>query len=328
MSANGRTKNAAPVTARVAPVKAVAPMAPLKSAHGATPAHGTPHVTNGSSITSTSGMAGTFLVAKLCGFDVQLGEAVPRVLGTGDEEAVHDFRVAMRRTRTLLEVGRPVFGRFHANEVRLALRDVHRATGALRDEEVLIELVASLGVDRPDVGAWLDGRRRRERRLRTALRRKIREGELDRGRRLLEAMVAFRIKPSRDRRVTKFARKAVGDASRAVDRRRGAALHDGEALHELRIAYKRLRYTIETFAAVLPTDAAALAQSATRLQNKLGKVHDVDMAIGVVRTARSLPDAGREALMAALLKLRGERVAALADSLGAPIPAATEAAGT
>lgn len=280
---------------------------------------------NGPSIASTTGMAGPFLVAKLCGFDVRLGETVPRVLGPGDVEAVHDFRVALRRTRTLLEVGRPVFGRFHANEVRLALRDVHRATGTLRDEEVLIELLASLGVDRPDVGAWLDGRRRRERRLRTALRRKIRDGELNRGRRLLEAMVAFRVKPSRDKRVTKFARKAVEEASREVDRRRNAPLEDAEALHELRIAYKRLRYTVETFTSVLPAEIEALAQVATRLQNKLGKVHDVDMAIAVVQTARSLADAGREALMTALHRLREERIASVAGALGTPATPAAAA---
>jgi CHAD domain-containing protein len=261
-------------------------------------------------------MAGQFLVAKLCAFDATLAETVPRVLGVGDPEAVHDFRVALRRTRTLLEVGCEVFGRFHASEVRTALREVHRASGALRDEEVLLELLASLGVERPDVQAWTEGRHRREKRLRTALRRRIREGDVERGRRLLEAMVAFRTKPSRDRRVSKFARRAVGVARREVERRRSGPLHDPEALHRLRIAYKRLRYTVETFETVLPPDLAALAAPAARFQSRLGKLHDIDMAVVVVRNARSLADAGREALLAELLRVRVERALALEDSLG------------
>lgn len=283
------------------PPKALSPTAPT---------------TTGPALASATGMAGQFLVAKLCAFDAALAETVPRVLGSGDAEAVHDFRVSLRRTRTLLEVGCAVFGRFHAGEVRAALRDVHRASGALRDEEVLLELLASLGIERPDVRAWTEGRHRREKRLRTALRRRIREGDVERGRRLLDAMVAFRIKPSRDRRVSKFARRAVEEARREVERRRSGPLQEPEALHRLRIAYKRLRYTVETFDTVLPPDLAALAQPASRFQSRLGKLHDIDMAVVVVRGARSLADAGREALLTALRRVRDERALALEDSLG------------
>ncbi len=267
-------------------------------------------------------MAGAFLVAKLCDFDARLGETVPRLLASADDEAVHDFRVALRRTRTLLEVGRPVFGRFYADEVRRALRDVQRASGTLRDEEVLLDLLGSLAIDDAkapsyvsNVGDWMEGRRRRLRRLRSALRRKVREGELDRGRQLLAALVAFRIKPSRDRRATKFARRAVDDARRDVEQLRRAPLSEPEALHNLRIGYKRLRYTIEAFAAVLPGDVVSLAQPAARLQSRLGRLHDVDVAIACVRNATNLLDSGRESLLAELERVRIERAAAVQSAL-------------
>jgi CHAD domain-containing protein len=281
----------------------------------------------GPALASATGMAGQFLVAKLCAFDARLGDTVPRLLSGGDDEAVHDFRVALRRTRTLLEVGRSVFGRFHADEVRSALRDVQRASGALRDEEVLLELLGSMEGLAGDpqhppsyasnVRAWIDGRHRRERRLRSALRRKVRDGELERGRHLLAALVAFRIKPSRDRRVTKFARRAVEDARRVVEHRRRAPTREPEALHDLRIAYKRLRYTVEAFESVLPPDLVGLAQSAARLQNRLGRLHDVDLAIACVKSARQLLDVGRDAVLATLDRARAERVAALEQELGA-----------
>lgn len=284
----------------------------------------------GPALASATGMAGPFLIARLRAYDARLGETVPRLLSgennePANEEAVHDFRVALRRTRTLLEVGRPVFGRFHADEVRNALRDVQRATGALRDEEVLLELLASIDGLAGDsnhpppyagnVQAWIDSRRRRERRLRSALRRKVREGELDRGRYLLAALVAFRIKPSRDRRVTKFARRAVDEARREVEHRRRAPMDDPEALHDLRIACKRLRYTVEAFESVLPPALVELAQTATRLQNRLGRLHDVDLAIASVKGARQLLDVARDGLLGALQRVRKERVATVQHEL-------------
>jgi CHAD domain-containing protein len=271
----------------------------------------------GPELATTAATAGPFLVGKLSALDVRLRDVAPRVLASAEDgEAVHDLRVALRRTRTVLEVGRPVLGRFHADEVRRALREVMRATGALRDDEVLLEVIASVGVSHPDVLAWLDARRRRERRLRSALTRSLRSGELERGRAMLEALLAFRVDPGRDRRLTKFARRAVERARREVDRRRDARPDDVEALHRLRIAYKRLRYTVDTFADTLPSDLAALAQPAARFQGRLGDLHDVDVALGCVRRARSLSDEARTELLAALAREREARFAAYARELG------------
>ncbi|MGA7122739.1 MAG: CHAD domain-containing protein [Polyangiaceae bacterium] len=251
---------------------------------------------------------GPYLTAKLRALDGRLGLVVPRVISTTpDEEAVHDLRVALRRTRTVLEVGRSVFGPFHADEVRGALRDLQRATGSLRDEEVLLELIASLKISDPDVQGWLEVRRRRERAIRRALVRLIEAGELDRGRRLLEALLAFRVEPARDKRLDKFARRAVARARRRIERRRGAHPDDPIALHELRIAYKRLRYVVEIFSEALPSQLSGLAQPASRLQSLLGSVHDVDVVLASVKRARSLSHESRRQLLGALTRLREEK---------------------
>jgi CHAD domain-containing protein len=270
-------------------------------------------MSRGPALASTYATAGPFLAATLRALDMRVADVIPRVLSSEDEEAVHDLRVGLRRTRTVLEIGRSVLGRFQADEVRAALRDVQRATGALRDEEVLLDLVKSLGVEGPDVEAWIAARRRRERRLRSALRRLVRSGELDRGRQMVGAMLAFRVKPSRDRRLTKFARRAVLEARRGVERREGASPEDVEALHRLRMAHKRLRYTVETFADALPNDLAALAEPAARMQGRLGTMHDVDVAVACVRRARSLSEGGRDALLAGLARARAACVGAYLD---------------
>jgi CHAD domain-containing protein len=267
-------------------------------------------------------MAGPFLAGKLRALDDRLKDVAPRVTGTAlDADAVHDLRVALRRTRTMLEVGAPLLGRFRADEVRRSLRGVMRATGALRDDEVLLELLGSLGVDRPDVHAWLEARGKRERRLRRAMVRHVEAGELDGGRALLQALLAFRVNPRRDRRLAKYARRAIEGARRDVDRRRGARPDDAAALHRLRIAYKRLRYTAETFAEAMPGEAPAIASRAARMQSRLGDLHDVDVAIVCVRRARSLPPDARTELLASLARARETRLAAYLRELG-PVSAA------
>jgi CHAD domain-containing protein len=305
----------------------VRPKAPFRPLAKAPPAGGA--TASGIPVAAADGRAGECLVARLRELDRRIDEVAPRVLAlTSDEDAVHDLRVALRRMRTVLEIGRDVLGSFHADEVRRALRDVQRATSDLRDEEVLLALLGSLGVEGADVTAWLDGRRRRERALRRALVRMLQSGALDAGRRLLAALLAFRIKPSRDRRVHKYARRAVERARRDVERHRGAAPDDPEALHRLRIDYKRLRYTAETFADALPEGLAALAQGAARMQSRLGDLHDVDVAIACVRRARALTHESRADLLAALARGRAVRAAAYLRLAGdvhdAPLLAAAE----
>jgi len=274
-------------------------------------------MSEGPTLASAVATAGPYVVGKLREFDARLAEVAPRVLASAvDDDAVHDLRVALRRARTMLEVARPLLGRFRADEVRRSLRDLQRTTGLLRDEEVLRELVGSLGVEHPDVARWLQSRALRERRLRTGLARALRDGRLEHGRRLLSALVAFRVKPTRDRKLLKFARRAVEDARRDVDHHRAARADDVEELHRLRIAYKRLRYTVEAFADILPSDLGALAQPAARFQSKLGELHDADVAMASVRRSRLLSDEARRDLLAALTTARAARMTAYAKEVG------------
>ena len=269
-------------------------------------------------------MAGAFLVAKLCALDARLGEAAPRLLASADDEAVHDLRVALRRTRTLLEVGRPVFGRFHADEVRRraarrAARDgrAPRRGGAPRAARVARRRPARVTLVREQRRDWLEGRRRRERRLRSALRRKVREGELDRGRQLLAALLAFRIKPSRDRRVDEVraprgrGREARGGAPAA--RRRSTTPRRCTTCAS---RYKRLRYTVETFATVLPERPRALAQPAARFQSRLGGCTTWTSPSLASRTRRTSSTPGAKLSWSSSIRVRRDRVAALEEELG------------
>jgi DNA-binding transcriptional ArsR family regulator len=52
-----------------------------------------------------------------------------------------------------------------------------------------------------------------------------------------------------------------------------------EALHDMRIAAKRLRYVLELTAPVFGSGAASAAKRAKKLQDLLGEIHDCDVTI-------------------------------------------------
>src|SRR5579859_3113506 len=54
-------------------------------------------------------------------------------------------------------------------------------------------------------------------------------------------------------------------------------------LHNLRIAAKRLRYTLEIFADFLPSNCKLLVQEIEQVQEELGQVHDSDVLIALLR---------------------------------------------
>jgi CHAD domain-containing protein len=218
--------------------------------------------------------------------DAELAGALPRVLASSDDEAIHDLRVAVRRLRTLLKLARPIFGRYHADAVRAAFTVIHRATGTLRDAEVLGETLDAIASDSPAVVAWKMRRSARERSLRRNVIARLRAGDLSRARKLLSALVTLPVVPKRDR-----------------------PAHDGVALHDLRIAYKELRYSVELLSEALPADLVAMAEPASRFQKRLGEIHDADMALVSLRRARGLDPATRASLLAELEALRAKRVA-------------------
>lgn len=252
--------------------------------------------------------AAPYVVKKLRDAEADVSAAVPRVVRAADDEAIHDLRVAIRRLRTLLKMSRKLFGRWQVDVVRRAFADVMRATGDLRDEEVLEETLERAS-EQPAFGQWVSARKAREEKLRRAVVTRLERGELDRARVLLKALLVFPVKPERDVDLARFARRTVERARRAVEGRRDVSVDDADGLHDLRIAYKELRYSIELLADALPIDARAMLEPATVFQKRLGELHDVDVALDVVRHGRGLAHDVREEAIASLHALRQRRVA-------------------
>jgi CHAD domain-containing protein len=263
--------------------------------------------------------AAPFVARKAKALDAALGKTIQRVMTNADPEALHDMRVAMRRLRTLLRIARPLYGRFRTDTVRSAFSLVQRRTGDLRDEEALEETLKTVALSDPAFTAWRLRRRSRERKLRNGLIAGIRAGELLRARKLLAALLLFPPRPSRDKDLGRFARRAVIRARKNVDRHRDVPTSDVEQMHSLRILYKELRYAAEIFAEVLPLDLAAVIAPAAKLQKRLGDIHDIDTALDAVSHARGLPSETRARIAAALVELRARKAKKYLEDTAQPV---------
>lgn len=205
----------------------------------------------------------------------------------GDEaRAVHDRRVAIRRLRTALEVFARVLPK-RARRVRRALKREFAALGPRRDADVAIAALHAmedaLGPgDRPGFAELL-----------TALDADGAAGRLFDPAAVLaaceEASALAAAAPGRDarpagRRMARASRRRLADVRVALGALDGPA--DPEALHDLRIAAKRLRYVLEAAAPALGDPAQAGAGAARELQDVLGELHDCDVMLPRVEALR------------------------------------------
>ncbi len=248
------------------------------------------------------------------------------VFDPNDPEAVHDFRVGMRRLRTVLRAARSLYGKKKIVALEKALKRFGDATNALRDEEVLTETLELVGLSaaaRRAVEAWLKRRAAYERKLRRGAVDLLRGDGVDKA--FANLLALLDRGPKRKFSAAQFAKQQLADARAGVRALLPAAADNVDALHRLRIRFKRLRYTTEMLGQFMTrADAsealrrrtrirqpkpsapnyAAIARLAARLQKDLGILHDVDVAIETVGRARSLPEPQQRSTISSLQRLR------------------------
>ncbi|HEU4563418.1 MAG TPA: CHAD domain-containing protein [Gemmatimonadaceae bacterium] len=243
-----------------------------------------------------------------------------------DEEALHDFRVAVRRLRSWLRALRPYLRRGVRKRERRRLARIARATGESRDLEVHLAwlrgergsltarerhgvdwLVQRLEARRPAADAELFATvardfERTERALRRSLER-YRVTERLRPRAPHEyATVPRRDAPTLAAACAELLREHAGELRARLDA--VAEEEDEAAAHRARIAGKRLRYLLEPLSDAAP-EAVELVEALKRLQDLLGDLHDAHVFTGELTTA--LEEAVAE-------RARAEAAAALAGS--------------
>lgn len=207
-----------------------------------------------------------------------------------DSEFLHDYRVAVRRTRSVLAQGRGVLDPVPLARFREGFAWLGTATSPTRDLDVWLLTL-------PELADGLDEGLRHEleplrallvRHQRTAQRRLVRELDTARYAELLAEYRRWLEDPAGDAEVTPDARRAapavagqrIAKAYRRVVRD-GRTIDDAsppEALHELRKDAKRLRYALECFGSLFPAEQVQpLVKSLKSLQDCLGEFQDCEV---------------------------------------------------
>ncbi|SCL19354.1 CHAD domain-containing protein [Micromonospora rhizosphaerae] len=210
----------------------------------------------------------------------------------GDEEAVHDMRVAVRRLRATLRTFRGLWDRRASEPLRTELRWLGGQLGPMRDAQVLAARLAEAVHAEPadlvlgpvaariaerfaaDEATALDG-------LRQALDSDRYIDLLTRLDKLLEGQTARTVDA---RWVARRVRRAVARADDRLDRALdGPGEEEAVALHEARKAYKAARYAVEVREPAAGKPAAALGDRLKDLQDLLGAHQDSVVTREVLR---------------------------------------------
>lgn len=196
-------------------------------------------------------------------------------------DALHDLRVAVRTTRALLRLYRPVMKSGPTSRLDAEMRWVARTLGDVRELDVVAEVVVSnLAVlGKRHYGLWamsrlLDERHRARRRLVVVL-------GSDRYRDARCALDEMTSAPPIRRSVRQVdpreevVRLAAVQWSRLVDAvNELGAVPEDDALHRARLLAKRARYAADAVASTTDASARQLAIRLSRVQDVLGSHQD------------------------------------------------------
>ena len=238
-----------------------------------------------------------------------------------DQEALHDFRVGIRRLRSAVKAYKKELAGSVGGKMRRRLRDLARATNDGRDVEVQLDWLKRqaehLGQDELPGFFWLVGRLedRKQRTHNRAVADVARRYEKVSGK-LRKALGVLRIElqTGQGQRLAIFrevtgalARQQVAELRGELARIQGPT--DAGQAHRTRIALKRLRYLLEPVAR-RNRRAGALVRRFKQAQDLLGEHHDMHVlsaAVAALRTGVSRSSfSGLDPGLAAVARLADE----------------------
>ncbi|HEV2670613.1 MAG TPA: CHAD domain-containing protein [Gemmatimonadales bacterium] len=245
--------------------------------------------------------------------------AASRLTARGDAEALHDFRVAVRRLRVTLRAY-PALREGVAKKYRRRLRKLVRDTNAARDAEAQVVWFLDRSAQftpsqRAALGPLRSRLRARRRRARTHTHVKLQRRFAKLERKIRHVLADL---PA-DQRAPALRFRAIAAATLvtyAMDLRKrleGARLTSAPDLHATRIAAKRLRYLLEPVEKNL-AHGTRLLERLKQLQDLIGALTDAHELQGELQRASQTD---HQAGVAAAMQLLEAEVSGLLTSVQA-----------
>jgi CHAD domain-containing protein len=251
-------------------------------------------------------------------------EQANRLEGASDAEALHDFRVSVRRLRSTLRAWRDGLGESVRDRDLRRLRRVARATSEARNAEVLAAWVGKIAgslppAHRPAAG-WLTSR------LARTVRGSDLGGIVERFRAAADSLSRRLEREGPPPSTGTFAAALAGkvrEQAASLEASLSLVVTDDDALlaHRARIEGKRLRYLLEPMGTTAGIGARRAVTRLKRLQDLLGDLNDANLAAAAVKEARreGRPGAGLRPGLLALEGLAEKRAGRLFARLRAEV---------
>lgn len=205
-------------------------------------------------------------------------EALVRLERGSDDEALHDFRVALRRLRSVIRAYRRHLKGSVRKKLRARLSDLADSTNAARDIEVQLDWLSKRAPSLDPEAR--EGASRLAERLRSssggipapeALRAAFDPNHAS----LRKSLSRLKLRLDRDESFLSATGRLIAESGARLEESLSSvsSADDGETLHRARIETKRLRYLLEPISARVP-EARALVTEMKSLQDELGELQD------------------------------------------------------
>jgi CHAD domain-containing protein len=214
---------------------------------------------------------------------------IPGILKDIDTEFLHDYRICLRKIRSLLSLVKDVFPAAATGQMRTILGDFARQTNRLRDLDVYLlardEYLALLPPElRPSLaGMFEDFSAEREVEVKRATRQisaHLSRQRLRKIERYFSEETRHKASPAADLPVGPLVFSGIYKRYKKickVSESIGAETPD-EAIHRIRIECKKLRYLMEFFDELIPgEEGAVLLKTLRKLQGRLGDFNDASV---------------------------------------------------
>jgi len=222
------------------------------------------------------------LARQIEALETQVSEAVQ-----GSVKGIHQARVASRRLREVLPIVGPPAGKRPLRKAERRVRDLTRLLGPVRELDVSLELLAELKVP-PAAGPALPAlralvaaeRQHRRKRLASTLDDKAARATVRAVRAVIERIGTAPDSSWQERAIERARTRAVTfiTAMYAV-----GALFDSARLHAVRIAAKKLRYSLELIEEAGVLNVGDALDVLKRTQEQLGRLHDLQVLLVFAR---------------------------------------------
>jgi CHAD domain-containing protein len=237
------------------------------------------------------------------------------------EKEIHDLRVSIRRLLSYLSVAGELPGRKRLSRGAVnRLKDFMSPLGRLRDAQVKIEWLKKIAPE-GDESAYLyslsvlgdsiawEGKVR-----------KLLQG-VDR-KRLSASVDNYRPSPLPRTALRAKALGILGERRREIESLAAESRNEEnvEALHRMRLAFKKYRYSVEVLAPVFPAVTEKTMERLHAFQALLGDIHDLDVLLTEAAhfRVRVLEVETESGLEARIRKIRRRKFARLAPFLASP----------